>query len=76
MNGPQCIATPYFAFKSSNAFNPIIDDLYPLMTCDLWEHAYYIDHKNDRLAYIKLFLSNLANWQFASDNLHNSLNMS
>jgi Fe-Mn family superoxide dismutase len=41
----------------------------PLLGCDLWEHAYYLDRKNDRAAYLKLFLGELANWRFASAQL-------
>jgi len=40
----------------------------PLLTCDVWEHAYYIDYRNDRGAYVKAFW-NLANWEFAARNL-------
>ena len=55
--------------KTPNANNPITDDYLPLLTCDVWEHAYYIDYKNNRLAYVKAFLTWFANWNFASDNL-------
>ena len=41
----------------------------PLVTCDVWEHAYYIDFRNLRPKYIETFLSNLANWDFALANL-------
>ena len=44
------------------------DDL-PLLVCDLWEHAYYLDHKNDRAAYLTKWLDQLANWQFAGEQL-------
>ena len=39
--------------------------LTPLLVCDLWEHAYYLDHKNDREAYLKAWFQALPNWQFA-----------
>ncbi|HVY03424.1 MAG TPA: superoxide dismutase, partial [Caulobacterales bacterium] len=38
----------------------------PVLGCDLWEHAYYLDHKNARPAYLKTFLNDLANWRFAA----------
>lgn len=53
--------------QSSNAGNPLLDGKKPLMTCDVWEHAYYIDTRNDRAAYINHFW-NLVNWEFAARN--------
>ena len=38
----------------------------PLLTCDLWEHAYYLDHKNDRKAFLSQWFDKLANWKFAA----------
>lgn len=37
----------------------------PLLVCDLWEHAYYLDYQNDREGYLKLWFDGLANWRFA-----------
>jgi Fe-Mn family superoxide dismutase len=37
----------------------------PLLVADVWEHAYYLDHKNDRGAFLKAFAEKLANWRFA-----------
>ena len=41
----------------------------PLLCCDLWEHAYYLDYHNDRAKYVTAFLDHLANWDFANANL-------
>jgi Fe-Mn family superoxide dismutase len=40
-------------------------DMTPLLVCDLWEHAYYLDYQNDRRAYLEAWFDNLANWRFA-----------
>ncbi|MGV2432587.1 MAG UNVERIFIED_CONTAM: superoxide dismutase [Rickettsiaceae bacterium] len=54
--------------KTANALVPITDGLFPLITCDVWEHAYYIDFRNRRPDYVTTFLENLVNWDFASKN--------
>jgi Fe-Mn family superoxide dismutase len=41
----------------------------PLIVCDLWEHAYYLDHQNDRKGYLEKWFDGLANWTFAADQL-------
>lgn len=41
----------------------------PLLVCDLWEHAYYLEWQNDRHAYLKVWFEQLANWQFAAEQL-------
>jgi len=55
--------------KTANAENPMTQGLTPLMTCDVWEHAYYLDFQNLRPKYVETFLSSLVNWDFAAANL-------
>ena len=47
----------------------IRDGLYPLLVCDLWEHAYYLDHKNDREGFLTKWVDSVANWAFAEQQL-------
>jgi Fe-Mn family superoxide dismutase len=53
--------------NTSNAGNPMTINLTPLMTCDVWEHAYYIDYRNARPKYVEAYW-NLVNWDFISKN--------
>ncbi len=53
---------------TSNAGNPLRDGDKPLLTCDVWEHAYYIDYRNARPQYLGHFWD-LVNWDFVADNL-------
>ena len=55
--------------KSPNADLPMKHGQKALLTMDVWEHAYYIDYRNARPKYIETFLTGLANWDFASENL-------
>ena len=52
-----------------NAETPLTTSATPLITLDVWEHAYYLDHRNDRGAFISVWLEKLANWDFANENL-------
>jgi len=54
--------------KTANAETPITNGLKPLMTCDVWEHAYYIDYRNARPTYLENYWK-LINWKFVSDNV-------
>lgn len=53
--------------STSNAATPLTTDKKPLLTCDVWEHAYYIDYRNSRPNYLEHFWQ-LANWDFAAKN--------
>ncbi len=55
--------------KTLNADNPLTQGQVPLLTMDVWEHAYYLDYQNKRPDYIETFLGNLVNWEFAAQNL-------
>jgi Fe-Mn family superoxide dismutase len=54
---------------SVNAETPLGTDQTPLLTLDVWEHAYYVDYRNRRAAFADAFLDNLVNWKFAAANL-------
>lgn len=55
--------------KTSNADNPVARKVNPLLICDVWEHAYYLDYQNRRADFVSAFLDKLANWDFAEGNL-------
>jgi Fe-Mn family superoxide dismutase len=51
-----------------NAGNPLRDGLLPILTCDMWEHAYYVDYQNRKKAYVDAFW-HVVSWKFAAENL-------
>jgi len=55
--------------KTPNAETPLTTAAKPILTIDVWEHAYYIDYRNARPKYIDTYLDHLVNWDFANANL-------
>jgi Fe-Mn family superoxide dismutase len=51
--------------KTANAETPLTQGLKPLIACDVWEHAYYIDYRNKRPDYVSTFIEQMINWDFA-----------
>lgn len=54
---------------TGNAETPLTQSLKPLLCCDVWEHAYYLDYQNDRKSFVEGFLEKLINWDFANQRL-------
>jgi len=58
----KIVATP-------NAVTPLAEGQTALLTCDVWEHAYYLDYQNRRPDFVQTFLDHLINWDFVAENL-------
>lgn len=52
-----------------DADTPVAHDMKPLLTIDVWEHAYYVDYRNARPNYVDALLNNAINWEFVAENL-------
>jgi Fe-Mn family superoxide dismutase len=52
-----------------DADNPLTSNLHALWTCDVWEHAYYLDYQHDRAKFVAAVIDNVANWQWVSKRL-------
>ena len=55
--------------STTTADSPIGTDMTPLLTLEVWEHAYYLDYRNERARYVDAFLDRLIDWKFALDNV-------
>lgn len=55
--------------KYANAGNPLVDKVHGILTCDVWEHAYYIDYRNRRPDFLNTFVDHLVNWEYVDQKL-------
>lgn len=55
--------------STQNADNPLTKNQVPLLTVDVWEHAYYLDYQNRRPDFVQSFLDHMVNWEFVAENL-------
>jgi superoxide dismutase, Fe-Mn family len=62
--------------KTTGADNPLVTSpagSVPILTCDVWEHAYYLDYQNMRPTYVDTFLDKLVNWDYVAENLERAM---
>ena len=57
--------------NTKDADTPIVHNWQPILTLDVWGHAYYLDYKNKRADFVDAFLNNLVDWNFVAENLKN-----
>ncbi|WP_295163451.1 superoxide dismutase [uncultured Brachyspira sp.] len=55
--------------KYANAMNPIADKVHGVLTCDVWEHAYYLDYQNRRPDFLTAFVDHLVNWDYVAERI-------
>ncbi|MBY0431929.1 MAG: Fe-Mn family superoxide dismutase, partial [Rhodospirillales bacterium] len=55
--------------RTANADTPMTKGQKALLTCDVWEHAYYLDYQNRRADFVQTFLEHLVNWDFVARNM-------
>ena len=61
-----------WVLSGSNAAMPMVYGISPILTIDMWEHAYYLDYQTDRGAYFDAVMDKLINWEFANQNLQHA----
>lgn len=62
-----------WVMTGSNAALPLVYGIYPVLTIDLWEHAYYLKYQADRAKYFDGVMDNLVNWDFVNHNIENAV---
>jgi Fe-Mn family superoxide dismutase len=62
-----------WVMSGSNAALPLVYGIYPVLTIDLWEHAYYLDYKADRAKYFDQVMDSLVDWEFVNKNIENAV---